>query len=65
MRSDKRVNLQYVEAAAEAIVPQLRPGNLVMLESTCPPGTTLSRVAPILETSGLKAGAEFLLAYTP
>ncbi len=63
--NDKRANLQYVEAAAEAIVPQLRPGNLVMLESTCPPGTTLGRVAPILETSGLKAGAEFLLAYTP
>jgi len=65
VRSDRRADLRHVEAAAEAIVPHLRPGNLVMLESTCPPGTTLGTVGPILERSGLKAGAEFLLAYTP
>jgi len=63
VRSDRRADLRHVEAAAEAIVPHLRPGNLVMLESTCPPGTTLGTVGPILEGSGLKAGAEFLLAY--
>ena len=62
---NRRADLRHVEAAAEAIVPHLRPGNLVMLESTCPPGTTLGTVGPILEKSGLKAGAEFLLAYTP
>jgi len=65
VRRDRRADLQHVEAAAEAIVPHLRPGNLVMLESTCPPGTTLGTLGPILEKSGLKAGAEFLLAYTP
>ncbi|MGH2620537.1 MAG: nucleotide sugar dehydrogenase [Anaerolineales bacterium] len=65
VRRDKRADLQYVEAAAQAIVPHLRPGNLVMLESTCPPGTTVGTVGPILERSGLKAGTEFLLAYTP
>jgi len=65
VRRNKRANLDHVEAAAEAIVPHLRPGNLVMLESTCPPGTTLGTVGPILERSGLKAGADFLLAYTP
>ncbi len=65
VRPDKRADLQYVEAAARAIVPHLRPGNLVMLESTCPPGTTLGTVSPILKSSGLKAGTDFLLAYTP
>ncbi len=60
-----RADLSYVEAAAESIVPHLRAGNLVVLESTCPPGTTTDRLGPILETSGLRAGADFYLAYTP
>jgi UDP-N-acetyl-D-mannosaminuronic acid dehydrogenase len=62
---DKSADLSYVIAAAEAIVPYLRPGNLVMLESTSPPKTTVNVVAPILERSGLKAGTDFYLAYTP
>src|SRR5512145_3473201 len=57
--------MSYVTAATEAIVPYLRRGNLVMLESTSPPRTTVDLVAPILEKSGLKAGADFHLAYTP
>lgn len=61
----KRADLSYVIAAAEAIVPHLRPGNLVILESTVPPGTTVKVVLPILERSGLKAEAEFHLAYCP
>jgi UDP-N-acetyl-D-mannosaminuronic acid dehydrogenase len=65
VRADKTADLRYVEAAAEAIVPHLRPGVLVMLESTCPPGTTQDRIAPILGRSGLAAGTDFLLAYTP
>jgi UDP-N-acetyl-D-mannosaminuronic acid dehydrogenase len=60
-----RADLSYVTAATEAIVPYLRRGNLVMLESTSPPRTTVDVVAPILEKSGLKAGADFHLAYTP
>lgn len=62
---DNKADLSHVVEAAEAIVPHLRKGNLVMLESTCPPRTTLDQVAPILERSGLAAGPDFFLAYTP
>lgn len=62
---DKKADLSYVRAAAESIVPVLRAGNLVVLESTSPPLTTEKVVRPILEQSGLKAGKDFLLAYSP
>jgi len=62
---DKRADLSYVVSAAESIVPHLQPGNLVILESTSPPRTTEDIVAPILEKTGLKAGEDFLLAYSP
>lgn len=62
---DKKADMSFVVSAAEAILPLLRPGNLVVLESTSPPRTTIDLVAPILERSGLKAGADFYLAYTP
>jgi UDP-N-acetyl-D-mannosaminuronic acid dehydrogenase len=62
---DKRADLRSVVAAAESIVPHLRKGNLVILESTSPPRTTTDIVAPILEKSNLKAGEDFLLAYSP
>lgn len=61
----KLADLRAVAAAAEAIVPYLRKGNLVVLESTSPPRTTVDLVAPILERSGLKAGTDFYLAYSP
>jgi UDP-N-acetyl-D-mannosaminuronic acid dehydrogenase len=61
----KQADLSYVISASESIVPHLRPGNLVVLESTSPPRTTLDVVAPILERSGLQAGNDFYLAYTP
>ncbi|GMR10050.1 MAG: nucleotide sugar dehydrogenase [Anaerolineae bacterium] len=63
--ADNKADLSHVVEAAEAIVPHLRKGNLVMLESTCPPRTTLDRIAPVLERSGLAAGHDFFLAYTP
>lgn len=62
---DKSADLSHVKAAAESIVPVLRAGNLVILESTSPPRTTEQVVQPILERSGLKAGRDFLLAYSP
>ena len=62
---DKRADLSYVVSAAEAIVPHLREANLVVLESTSPPRTTIDIVSPILERSGLKAGEDFYLAYSP
>ncbi len=65
IHDDKSPDLSAVSAAAEAIVPHLRAGNLVLLESTSPPGTTANLVAPILEQSGLRAGSDFHLAYSP
>ena len=62
---DKRADMRAVISAAEEILPYLKPGNLVILESTSPPRTTMDLVTPILETSGLKAGKDFLLAYSP
>ncbi len=61
----KKADLTYVIAAAESIVPHLRKGNLVVLESTSPPRTTVDIVQPILERAGLRAGTDFSLAYTP
>jgi len=65
IRDDKRADLRAVTAAAESIVSSLRRGNLVVLESTSPPRTTVDLVQPILERSGLRAGADFHLAYVP
>lgn len=65
IRADKRANMQAVVSAAESIMPFLRRGNLVVLESTSPPRTTVDLIRPILEKSGLKAGDDFYLAYSP
>lgn len=62
---DKKADLRAVSAAAAAIAPYLRKGNLVVLESTSPPRTTMDVVAPLLEQSGLKSGIDFHLAYVP
>jgi UDP-N-acetyl-D-mannosaminuronic acid dehydrogenase len=62
---DKKADLTFVLSAAQAIVPFLREGNLVILESTSPPLTTTGLVAPILEKSGLNAGKDFKLCYSP
>jgi len=61
----KLADMNAVTSAAEAIVPYLRKGNLVILESTSPPRTTIDLVAPILERSNLKAGSDFFLCYSP
>jgi len=61
----KLADMRAVTSAAEAIVPYLRKGNLVVLESTSPPRTTVDLVKPILERSGLRAGSDFHLAYSP
>ncbi len=58
-------DMRAVTSATESILPHLRKGNLVILESTSPPRTTVDLVQPILERSGLKAGSDFLLAYSP
>ncbi|MDO9349475.1 MAG: nucleotide sugar dehydrogenase, partial [Anaerolineales bacterium] len=61
----KLADMRAVTSASEAILPYLRKGNLVVLESTSPPRTTVDLVAPILERSGLKAGVDFHLVYSP
>jgi UDP-N-acetyl-D-mannosaminuronic acid dehydrogenase len=62
---DKRADLRAVIAAAESIVPHLHAGNLVILESTSPPRTTVDIIAPILSRSGLQPGADIHLCYSP
>jgi len=61
----KLADMRAVISAAESILPFLRKGNLVVLESTSPPRTTVDLVAPILARSGLEAGRDFHLAYSP
>ncbi len=61
----KSCDLRAVKSATEALVPVLQPGNLVILESTVPPGTTRNVVKPILEKSGLKVGTDIHLCFCP
>jgi UDP-N-acetyl-D-glucosamine dehydrogenase len=58
-------DLSLVRRAAGEVAEVLRPGQLVVLESTTYPGTTEEVVRPVLEGSGLKAGRDFALAYSP
>ncbi len=62
---DKHADMRYVCEAAKAIVPVMRPGCLVILESTSPPGTSRDLLLPILESSGLKAGKDFNFTHCP
>jgi UDP-N-acetyl-D-mannosaminuronic acid dehydrogenase len=61
----KKADMRAVTSATASIVPHLRQGNLVVLESTSPPRTTVDLVVPLLEQSGLKAGIDFFVAYSP
>jgi UDP-N-acetyl-D-glucosamine dehydrogenase len=62
----KQPDLRHIEAAAAGIAARLRPGMLVVVQSTTYPGTTEREVRPILERgSGLRAGADFHLAFVP
>ena len=61
----KDPDLSYVVAAGEAIAAQLRPGQLVILESTTYPGTTNDVLVPILEDTGLTVGEDVFLCFSP
>ena len=63
--SDNRPDMTYVRRAAQAVREHLRAGNLVVVESTVPPGGTAVDVGSILEEGGLKAGRDFSLAHCP
>lgn len=58
-------DLSFVENTARSIAASLRPGQLVVLESTTWPGTTREIVKPILESGGLRSGFDFFLAFSP
>ncbi len=58
-------DMHYVAGTAQTIGRHLRPGQLIVLESTTYPGTTREVVLPLLEESGLSVGRDFLLAYSP
>jgi UDP-N-acetyl-D-glucosamine dehydrogenase len=61
----KAPDLTYIEKAARGIAARLRQGQIIVLQSTTYPGTTEEFVLPILEESGLKAGEDFYLAFSP
>jgi len=61
----KDPDLSYIAAAAQTLAKVLRPGQLIILESTTFPGTTRDVLLPILEQSGLKVGVDFFLCFSP
>jgi len=65
LSAHREPDLTIVESAAAEIAPRLRRGQVVVLESTTYPGTTRESLQPILERSGLKAGEDFHLAFSP
>ena len=65
LTSSREPDLTYLDQAAEALAEVIRPGQLVVLESTTYPGTTREKLLPALERSGLTAGSDFHLAFSP
>ena len=65
LRKTKDPDLSYVIKAVEQIASYLRPGQVVILESTTYPGTVTEVVQPRLEKNGLRAGTDFFLAFSP
>ncbi|MBM3796839.1 MAG: nucleotide sugar dehydrogenase [Acidobacteria bacterium] len=65
LRKTKDPDMSYVVAATEQIAKHIRPGVLIILESTTYPGTTDELVLPMLEKSGLKCGEDFFLCFSP
>jgi UDP-N-acetyl-D-glucosamine dehydrogenase len=65
LTEEGKPDLSHVRAAAASISTFLRPSQLVILESSTFPGTTENEVLPILEESGLYAGSDFFVAYSP
>ncbi|MBU0491000.1 MAG: nucleotide sugar dehydrogenase [Chloroflexi bacterium] len=63
--ANKAPDLSYIVSAATGIAEHLHPGMLVVLQSTTHPGTTEEDVLPILERTGLRAGVDFHLAFSP
>jgi UDP-N-acetyl-D-glucosamine dehydrogenase len=65
LRKTRDPDVSFIISAVEEIVKHLRPGMLVVLESTTYPGTTEELILPMLEGTGLKVGEDFYLAFSP
>jgi UDP-N-acetyl-D-glucosamine dehydrogenase len=65
LRKTKDPDMSYIVSAVEAIAKHLHKGMLIVLESTTYPGTTDEVVQPLLEATGLKAGVDFFIAFSP
>src|SRR5512135_1865869 len=65
LTAQREPDMSYVVSTAEAIAKSLRPGQLVVLESSTYPGTTDELLRKILETPALRAGRDFFLAFSP
>ncbi len=65
LRKTREPDISFILSAAEDIAASLRPGQLIVLESTTYPGTTEEVLLPRLEAKGLKVGKEFALAFSP
>ncbi len=65
LTQNREPDMQYIESTARSIAKVLRPGQLIVLESTTYPGTTVEILQPILEETGLIGGKDFALAYSP
>ncbi len=65
LNENREPDLSYIAKTGESIGKHLRPGKLVVLESTTYPGTTDELLRPILERGGLRAGRDFFLAFSP
>lgn len=65
INEDKTADMSYVESATKAIVPHLKKGCIVILESTSPPRTVEDLMIPILKETGLEIGEELLVAHSP
>ncbi len=61
----KTCDLTAVRSATETLLPVLKPGNLVILESTVPPGTTRNVLKPMIESTGLEVGKDIHLCFSP
>lgn len=65
IKEGKKPNLEYIESATRSIIPFIKKGNLVILESTSPPGTTIKVVREILKETELEISQDIYLAHCP
>ena len=65
LRKTKDPDISYIVSAVDEIAKELRPGQLILLESTTYPGTTEEVMRPRLEAGGLRAGKDFFLGFSP